>query len=465
MTLRRKAFVIRQESTLVLKSSIINEPEYSDLKNYLLKHETVDAKTFVDDKPDETTEQIIRYSFSDIVKQSTKEWRAISLTDYANKNCSLCNQPNKIIYYIKNKINGNTLNVGSSCVTYFENELKNDITTESFIDYRKRVEKDIKLNSRKVEFMAEYPDINKVVYKFTNFREHADILLPKIHYEKITEYVNAITQFKGSYLSGKINHCDLITLHPIIKACIDYIDNIVNPWIDKNRNNPFICTDEANRWFISKKKEKVVEALRANNSTFDINTICEYDNPKFLEKHISDFKTKLSQTISSLTLSKDKITVYVTLNKNVLSEIVFFCNVSEFIRNYGQCLFVDIPSFTIRYCLSNLKFQNSVDNIYKLTNSLNSIWYKEYEFLYDAKKYCYIILSYNRNAFHTYNGNNLSRYIIPYMMNKHNSELFFKNLNKWEPFELLETKYLNALRRNNKIYMPTHIIQDNQVSS
>ena len=59
----------------------------------------------------------------DILKKNVEsEWNAerVIKTDNDKKiKCSLCNTPNKYIFFIKNKINGKVLNVGSSCIKKF----------------------------------------------------------------------------------------------------------------------------------------------------------------------------------------------------------------------------------------------------------------------------------------------------------------------------------------------------------
>ena len=100
---------------------------------------------------------------------------------------------------IQNKYNGHTLNVGSSCVLYFENYLTNKASDEAFTTYRKRIEKENAIISRKTEFAAEYPELNKILFNYAQTRDNSKILLSKSLFEKLNSFINQIELFRSNY--------------------------------------------------------------------------------------------------------------------------------------------------------------------------------------------------------------------------------------------------------------------------
>lgn len=454
---KRKSYAYRQERKLVLESEVISNPEYINLKQYLEKHEIISEDTFeVDPDIDDATKNIIRYSFHNIYEEAAREWKAISQTDYDQTNCSLCNEPNKIIFYIENKYNGHTLNVGSSCIQYFENYITNDASDESFTEYRKRIEKDKKVVFRKAEFLTEYPEINNILFHIGQTRDNAKILLPKAQYDKLNDFIKQIEMFRTDYFNSKITQGNLKDLHNIIKECDNYIINDVDPWVSNNQGTPFICDLDGKKLLESKKKDSIIEKLRGNGSLFNDETIREFDSPSFFQEQLSTFKERLASCLSYIALDKNNITVYVVLNNRALREVGFTCSISEFMRNFGPCLFNENIKYNLIDCLAIFKFNNDINNIFTFLDVLDSKWSPDYEFLYDEKKFCYIIISYKRESYCIYNNSNaILKVLLPHIINNSNAEnTFFSRLQNWEPLNNFDKRYLKELReaKHNEMY-------------
>ena len=187
-----KTIVSREQRQIVLHSAVIQEPEHAPLRSVLEKYETITDKILeCDDSIDQRTKDIIRNAFMEIYNIARQEWESVRENTEGNTNCSLCNQPNKLIFFIRNKFNGNTLNVGSSCITHFSN-LKDANTGESIAKIRSRILRSQDLINRKTDFRLQYKDLEKALSRYRKILDRSEYLLPEPYYGVLSRYIESI---------------------------------------------------------------------------------------------------------------------------------------------------------------------------------------------------------------------------------------------------------------------------------
>lgn len=116
--------------------------------------------------------------------------------------CSLCNTPNKYIFYIENRYNKKKLNVGSECIEKFpdlDNRLPNGMTIRKL---KNNTVKDYNRLKRLEEFNHEFPNVEEILSSWNNEYNNLPIILPRDLHNSITEiHAKANEIFKG-YING-----------------------------------------------------------------------------------------------------------------------------------------------------------------------------------------------------------------------------------------------------------------------
>lgn len=141
---------------ILLESTALTDKEYKWIKDILKdKDEPVLKYSELEELEKAKKEFFTSSLFKKFYKTVCKEWEMVDLID-DNKplECSLCGQKDtKKKYYIKNKLNGTVLNVGSTCINNFD-----DI---SGIDGKSRqeIEKEWKIRNRDKYLNEKYPGI------------------------------------------------------------------------------------------------------------------------------------------------------------------------------------------------------------------------------------------------------------------------------------------------------------------
>ena len=123
---------------------------------------------------DEAGVAALTYNKKSLIETVIKEWyaeRVIEEDPDKKVRCGLCNTPNKYLYFIRNRLNGETLNVGSSCITKFPG-------MEGYIEQKKQmiqIHKNHRVAARRMEFHTRFPDVEKIISNAD------DYIAPNIH--------------------------------------------------------------------------------------------------------------------------------------------------------------------------------------------------------------------------------------------------------------------------------------------
>lgn len=437
---------------IVLNSSIIDKPEYIILKGLLERHERVTQSTLEKDiLIDNETKDIVIHAFNEIYKLAKDEWVAIGNNDTGDLKCSLCNEPTKLIFYIKNTINGKTLNVGSYCIQHFPN-CKKKVDGESISSIKSKHLKNYNLVKRKVAFGKEYGNLDILIIKYTTLLEQAPILLSQNLYEQFSQKISDIKDFKLNYLNGKLDKNLLPELQKIIDCCNDYYSNIIPSWISLHSNDKYICTLDMKKWLISNNYDEIVVKLRLNNSVFANETLPYLGYEPFIQSVLPDLSEKLSERFISIRIYEHKI--FIVFNNRKLRDIPFWCFPKIFMKNFANCLLSgSFNPIDLKSCLKFFSLDvEAISYIYLLLRRLTR-QYSYYNFLYDNTTRQIYIISYNRNEFFTTSISDLVQYFLPLFIKDANDNfienLYFKKISGWKALSYLEEKKLKQLNEDN----------------
>ena len=451
---RVKSYVNKEQRIIVLNSSIINNNEYKNLKEVLEKHQAIYESTLEqDEKINNRTKDILRHSFIEIYHIARSEWRAINKQESGNTNCSLCNQPNKLIFFIENKFNESQLNVGSTCIDHFKGVIENKMTDESFETLKNRLLRENREIDRKTEFRKEYPTLDAMLRKYNNIAENSSLLLPMSLYRFIIDCISAIHDFRTKYFKGKIPKAKLKDLHLTIQKIDTFIEDTIDPWISENQSNDFVVTLDDKKWLEMNKKDNIVVYLRENQSLISEDTIEHFGYQSFLKKHIVVIRNSLAG-VRKLSLSQWG--AIVTLNNSNYGNIRFSASFSEIIKNFGCSIFDSNEKYGFDDCIKIFRFHNIIDNVYVLVYSLDKL-FNGYEFYYSENIDRITIISKLRNSYCEYNNSEtLFEYIGKYMRDYNtinNAEHFFFERLRWKliTYEYKED-YLNDMKKDKEKY-------------
>lgn len=134
-----------------------------------------------------------------LMQNVINEWYAEHVTEEdPNKKvrCGLCNTPNKYLYYIRNRINNNILNVGSQCITKFPG-------IEGYKEQKtqlKNIQKNHQIISHRNEFYNHFDNIENYISDAENYFKSIIILLPRLLYQKLEDTIKRMRLIYGKYV-------------------------------------------------------------------------------------------------------------------------------------------------------------------------------------------------------------------------------------------------------------------------
>lgn len=449
-----KLLVERQQNVIVLHSSVIEKEENRKLRTILEKYNSIHESDLErDESIDDDTKDLIRIRFREVFRVARKEWKAIKKQEYGDTNCTLCNQPNKLIFYIENIINGNKLNVGSTCIEYFKGVIKNEIFDEPIEKTRNRLRKEQNLVERRTAFTKTYPDCQKRIDELRRVAEESPLLLPETIYSLLTQYATDIFRFQTQFRAGKIPMQQLGELQPIIDMGLNTISNHVEPWLKANEGELLIITHEDKKWLESHNQETLIKTLRAGNSRLTMEAIVHLAYADFIKRHINIIKRSLPM-LKSLSIGTNRITV--RFKHSNIKGIAMFTTYRAFLSKFGYLILEnEITKITsLDEYLSVFELLPSENNIYDFILTLDRL-FTDYIFYYSDKTELITIVSKKRNAYREYNkASILYKYIYPYMISAErmkDAEQRLLGVLQWEPItEQYRTDYLNDLIKAKK---------------
>lgn len=333
---------------ILLESEIIKKPEYKWLKNLLEENDTHQVKN---DRLDNLEDKYRTFLTSDLYKNfyktASNEWEIDHLDESEEKlECSLCGEKNtKKKYYIKNKINKKTLNVGSTCINNFRDIRDSKGKTVSEID------KEWRRQQKKKVLNDMYPGI---IEKIDNWNKKIEDIPTIVNGNMEQEYDKIYSQIQNSYkefMKNKNKNTDMAIaqkINDLVSKGEDILQRIYND-VDKKRNNEWYITKEIKEWCFSnrEKNETIINFLKQDGL---VNT---RNSPRIYERNLVNKiikKLKISFNNSNIIIrnfneSTNAITININSNPYV-SRINLECSYYEFMVEFGYVVFEENKKYS-----------------------------------------------------------------------------------------------------------------------
>lgn len=388
----RKTILTLDEINLFLKSE---EPKNKSLYGnlYEVLSELSPSKALSDEQAklfDNIAISALTYNKKTLLDTVIQEWYAERVTaEDPNKKikCGLCNTPNKYLYYIRNRLNNNVLNVGSSCITKFPN-------IDGYIEQRQQLAhilKNQKKVSRKNEFHRYYPHVEDIILRCEEFENELQIAIPYNLHENLKNTIIRIRKIYTMYIeSGKTPFKTTLNPFDLFQINLNHFSKIqkeINCYIEDNINNPYICKKREVIWLKKNEKLSTLKSIEENNGLYTKSTIGLVYSYEFIHENFFNIMQHKSTNLFKIhDIKKESKYIYTTLHKTgydypVSGNITF----QDFMKKIGSnCLFDNEYYFTDDDILPIINIDISLRNIQSILNYIfNMMEELNFVFLFD----------------------------------------------------------------------------------
>lgn len=336
-----KLRLLRKDHVLLLNSEVTKD--YPWFYQLLIDNEQI-TEEFAKNLP-QNQQLFFENILNHVIKQAVSEWVGDENrpcedmgTDKKNwKQCSLCGQPNRWIFYIINQLNSIRINVGRECVKHFGiNVGRGRMTLEQLIKNAKRVSRMAKLNEK-------YPQLSQIIEGWDQYLDKLPIILPAYLEEPYLKYGEEARQLYEDYLDERRDESVLEEFRIIINNVKPLVKKI-DQYIEENANDQYIPTREIGRWLTNKGDKTTLKMLK-EDGRIRWRTAHRIEEPTFMKSIVP----KLNQLLSSLGLNVegvDSLQGGYVIQINASPGIRFLCKHKPLILDYGGLLFgqeVDVP--------------------------------------------------------------------------------------------------------------------------
>lgn len=384
-----KTLISQKEAIILLKSKAIDN--FPNLKCLLENHPKITESIINSEEVDIETKRLISTkAHIEIYLEARKEWIAMSDYDIGVTHCSLCHRKNHQIYYIKNTLNGNILNVGSDCIRHFPN-LKN----EENIDIKDIINRDKKIRirvTRREKLKEKFSDLNSRLAHYKSIVNNSPYLVNYDIFSKLELYLSKIRDLQSKYLDGKGTDEYLELISDYLKK-LEYLLNEKLATYNKTlAGNRFACTKGIYNWLKNNGRNNIINKIREQNSIITKDTISYIASIPFIDGLINDYKEILSDNLKSISIDKKgndlHQKIYVKFNNKFFNDFYFCCTPEEFMKNIGDLIFCEsLPTNKTQpgFLLNIFSIEENEMSVLLLFSKLNRLL-SGYQFLCNYEK-------------------------------------------------------------------------------
>ncbi len=337
-----ETIIDKRAGKILIESEVINNQDNKWLKELLEENSDNSVNIEQYKRLDNSQKTFLKSSlYKDLYKNASDEWNIDHLDESEEKlSCSLCGQKDtKKKYYIKNKITGKMLNVGSTCISNFKDirDINGKTATE--------ISQEWEMQQRKKALNDKY---NGIVEKIDNWNKKIDEIPTIINGQLEGEYDRVYSKIQDLYnkfiknrkidyeLARKIN--DLVCKGETILEKI-YID------IDSKKNNEWKITKEIKEWcYNDKEKNNIVISFLKQDGVLSWRSACRILEINLVNKIIEKFKVIFDNSNIFIVGYNDKyntITINIRDGNAYVAKIDLECSYPKFVQEYGGLIFKD----------------------------------------------------------------------------------------------------------------------------
>lgn len=374
-----------------------NQDLYGNLYDVLCNIKTPKAFSLNQlDKLDDKAISALTINKKNLIETITQEWFAerVSEEDPSKQvRCGLCNTPNKYLYYIRNRKNGEVLNVGSHCITKFPG-------IEGYVEQKRQlaqIHKGHQIIKRRNEFYDAFPNCEELINKAESYFNSLPILLPYNLYFKMQNLVLRLRLIYSKYVNeGKKpfqSNKSSIELFGIaieeFKTLKEKADKHINSFCNKR----LVCKRTEIDWMIKNNKLSLLEQISEHDGLYTFGTLQKMNSIAFITFHEKEILSKNKSEYFRFQGYNGNNLVFTFKRRNYTYPVQFTINASDFMRTIGASTLTN-SSYVYRdqELLEIAKITNSYRNILSVIDyTRNIIDELGCAFLFDAERNALIL--------------------------------------------------------------------------
>lgn len=229
-----------------------------------------------------------------ILKQCGEEWKGsetllnpVEDLGEQRRSCGLCGTPNRYIYYIQNRLNGNTLNVGSDCVEEFSIDfLREGKSKGQLLKEAKRIKRRSVVNQL-------FPGLENKIDEWSTRLERYELQIPNEYSRQYTADGKRLQVLYLGFLEETYQESVFPEIEQILYREKNYLA-VFEDYHERNRHNPFIATSNMIRWLKGRNDNQTIEFLKEDGvvSARTITRVWERTFINRIRPHISESLTQ-----------------------------------------------------------------------------------------------------------------------------------------------------------------------------
>lgn len=331
--------LLDQKNRSLIVNSVSSEKEFHFIYNFSVKHLGSKAREIDDALFSLNTEEItiLNDMLQGVIKLCKDEWVGdqnpveIINDDSLRKICSLCGQKNnKWVFNIKNRLNGNKMNVGSSCIDEFPSiELRRGKT-------RSMLENEALKKSRLQELTVEFPGIENIVLNWSKEVGQFEVLIPDEIDEQFQELGNELKGIYDDFIANKKDSELFSKINLILESRKGFISSM-REYEEEHRDKEYIVTRKIVNWLKRHGKDQAIKILKQTGYV-TYSTVSGIHEPEFLLKIAQNMNLMFDDTeIEIIDLDHEMKGFVVKPLKRF--ELKLICPFDSFLSNFSWVLF------------------------------------------------------------------------------------------------------------------------------
>lgn len=364
--------LIKKDEMILLKNSEAgkNNELYGNLYDVLQPYDILNEDDFqknilFNDK----ARAVILNNKSILIDAIKEEWFGIAYNDEATDeiHCQLCGRKNKLIFYIRNKLNDIELNVGSDCIKKFPGIENISNIKRTYNEHKKQLSE----SKRTIEF--DQIDLNNLNYIKQSEKWFSDfkIVLPYQLHTNIKSVIYDLNSTRTMYIK---NGGDLVAVQQQYieyKNSLEKYKQTAEEIYQTNRANKLVCKKELADWLHINHND-ILEKVMKNGGLLSEETLkyCYYD--KFVQSNLKIFNSRISDKDINIVGMNGNLVRFVIENNDYTLPLFFCIKSDNFMRNIG-CYCLTNKTYTFgKSNLTNLNIEQTHENFNALCNRISA---------------------------------------------------------------------------------------------
>ncbi|ADC52232.1 MULTISPECIES: hypothetical protein [Alkalihalophilus] len=335
-----KLFIQKRDRVLLLHSVHFKSELYREYRDLLVKNKRI-TNGLVNSLPHEK-QSFMRTVLRQVIREAHNEWQADESKIVEDKGegntdikCSLCATGNRYIFYIKNKISGEKLNVGSDCIEDFVNDgLKLPTTIADLKKNATKIQRMFKLNSL-------IPDVNEKIEKWAAFLDKQPIYIPKERTKNYYDLMNTTQALYKDYLENGHKNDSVAEIAKNLETKEEYELNIER-YVKQKIDVPFIVTKNIIKNLQRNGNKTALRMIESDNGFITSRTAGRVTETNFISFIINLLNTHFDKVDSSI-VSMDHDRGQLVFQMKPLTRVNLYIGYQLFMEEVGMIIFGEEP--------------------------------------------------------------------------------------------------------------------------